>query len=418
VEASEAGTVGEEGELSDAEHDAQAAENVEILASYSDEDLLAALTAVLADRPSVLQDLINWAVPGRAYVSARLMLEQRAVGPIKFFNSQKGYGFIECPEVREAFGHDVYLHQAQIGPFEQGSEVSFAVLLSKDRKPQAFDLAPARKDMDVRSLWQTSAKGSGKGSDWMPLAVAAQRGGSSGQKGQRGHVKGKGGGGRKGPSLHDLAHRQECNGWRSGGQGKDYYSASSDNFHGGPSRNSDSHGHNSWGAADSQDSYSSRGGTRGDSDRSSWEGAGYAGKDSWDARGDAWSSSGAGGGWSSDHGGWRASHDARKSNGKSRDSSQGAEQVLDITNRRFEGVVKSFKAQSGFGFITCTELQGQYSNDVFVHHTQLYDFKEGDHVAFTVHLNKEGKPQAYDLSAKRPLGPHGEPPPPPKLPRM
>jgi len=64
----------------------------------------------------------------------------RFQGRIKSFNVQKGFGFIECPEAHQVYGRDVFLHKAQIGGFQIGSQVSFAVEMNKQTMPQARDL--------------------------------------------------------------------------------------------------------------------------------------------------------------------------------------------------------------------------------------------------------------------------------------
>eukprot|EP00409_Alexandrium_fundyense_P003644 CAMPEP_0185905930 /NCGR_PEP_ID=MMETSP0196C-20130402/5092_1 /TAXON_ID=2932 /ORGANISM="Alexandrium fundyense, Strain CCMP1719" /LENGTH=58 /DNA_ID=CAMNT_0028625567 /DNA_START=23 /DNA_END=195 /DNA_ORIENTATION=+ len=53
-----------------------------------------------------------------------------------------GFGFIDCPELHAVFGNDVFLHNKQLGEFGPGAMVTFAVCLSKDNKPQAYDLQP------------------------------------------------------------------------------------------------------------------------------------------------------------------------------------------------------------------------------------------------------------------------------------
>merc|ERR1719491_249938 len=64
----------------------------------------------------------------------------------------------------------------------------------------------------------------------------------------------------------------------------------------------------------------------------------------------------------------------------------------------FLGMIKSFNQNNGYGFIDCPELKATYSHDVFLHHQQLGDFKQGDEVKFTAYLNNAGKPQAKELS--------------------
>lgn len=139
--------------------DWQVAQNVELLNGHGDPELLATLKAVLKDRPSVVQELVDWAVPDRAYVSSRLLTDNRACGRIKTFSHSTGYGFIESQAVHDAFGNDVFLSHWQLQDFQVGDEVSFAILLGKDRKPQAYDLGAAQNGQDVRKDVQRAVKG-------------------------------------------------------------------------------------------------------------------------------------------------------------------------------------------------------------------------------------------------------------------
>merc|ERR1719297_393673 len=59
-------------------------------------------------------------------------------------------------------------------------------------------------------------------------------------------------------------------------------------------------------------------------------------------------------------------------------------------------MVKS--ASQKFGFITCPELQANYGADCFCLGQQLAAYGPGDVVQFTVGLNREGKPQAIDIT--------------------
>jgi len=80
-----------------------------------------------------------------------------------------------------------------------------------------------------------------------------------------------------------------------------------------------------------------------------------------------------------------------------------AEPVFGITDRRFEGIIRSFNDQEGYGFLKCDSFdkvwaeRGYSKNDVFVHRNQKGTFVQGDAVSFGVFLNFRGKPQATDL---------------------
>lgn len=64
-------------------------------------------------------------------------------GVIKSFSrGEKGYGFIDCPTLKEQGYNDVFLHREQLGPFDVGSEVSFTAFLNRKGQPQARDLRP------------------------------------------------------------------------------------------------------------------------------------------------------------------------------------------------------------------------------------------------------------------------------------
>merc|ERR1711862_731948 len=79
------------------------------------------------------------------------------------------------------------------------------------------------------------------------------------------------------------------------------------------------------------------------------------------------------------------------------------EQLLGITDRRFEGQIRMFLDDVGYGFIKSFEFEKQWDttkrpkNDVFIHRNQKGHFKIGDKVSFSVYLNFKGKPQGTDL---------------------
>uniref|UniRef100_A0A7S1RHU0 CSD domain-containing protein n=1 Tax=Alexandrium catenella TaxID=2925 RepID=A0A7S1RHU0_ALECA len=66
----------------------------------------------------------------------------------------------------------------------------------------------------------------------------------------------------------------------------------------------------------------------------------------------------------------------------------------------YVGVIKSYNAIKGFGFITCQELKNEgHSGDVYLHqkHAQNSPFNVGDTVSFTAYLHA-GRLQGRDLA--------------------
>merc|ERR1719150_744861 len=100
---------------------------------------------------------------------------------------------------------------------------------------------------------------------------------------------------------------------------------------------------------------------------------------------------GGGSDWS---GGWGDNGPAKRPKVLSADAKPDVQQVLG----QFQGVIKSFNPKNGFGFIRCEALQAQgYTNDVYLHHTQIGEFGPGSQVMFTAYLNKKGQPQSMEL---------------------
>jgi len=139
---------------------------VDTVDALDEDTALAIVTSILQSRPEIAPAVVTYAVPDLTYPPSKAMTERRSRGMIKALNPDKGFGFIECPEIKEVFGSDVFLHIKQAGNVEAGMQVSFAIMLNKDNRPQAYDVMP---DM----------KGDGKG--W-------------GGKGMMGGCGGKGGG--------------------------------------------------------------------------------------------------------------------------------------------------------------------------------------------------------------------------------
>merc|ERR1719350_1242247 len=62
------------------------------------------------------------------------------MGVIKSFNPNNGYGFIDCPDLKAIYFHDVFLHHQQLGEFSVGDTVQFTAYLDNSGKPQGKDL--------------------------------------------------------------------------------------------------------------------------------------------------------------------------------------------------------------------------------------------------------------------------------------
>mmetsp|Transcript_158929 Transcript_158929/g.289776 ORF Transcript_158929/g.289776 Transcript_158929/m.289776 type:complete len:586 (-) Transcript_158929:103-1860(-) len=110
------------------------------LNSLTVEEAANVISNALVARPELAVTVVDRACPELTYAPAKALTARRGVGRIKSFNSENGYGFIACSELRETFGSDVFLHRAQIGSFSVDQDVSFAVLLNREHKPQAYDL--------------------------------------------------------------------------------------------------------------------------------------------------------------------------------------------------------------------------------------------------------------------------------------
>jgi len=68
-------------------------------------------------------------------------------------------------------------------------------------------------------------------------------------------------------------------------------------------------------------------------------------------------------------------------------------------NQRFQGRIKSFNVEKGYGFIESAQSYEVYGRDVFLHKAHLGEKEVGAFVSFTVEMNKSGMPQGRDLGA-------------------
>merc|ERR1712194_325563 len=66
-------------------------------------------------------------------------------GTIKTFNEMKGFGFIECEDIKAKYEKDVWLHGCQMKGYRVGHTVKFTAYLTKKGDPQAKDLKSGLK---------------------------------------------------------------------------------------------------------------------------------------------------------------------------------------------------------------------------------------------------------------------------------
>lgn len=76
-----------------------------------------------------------------------------------------------------------------------------------------------------------------------------------------------------------------------------------------------------------------------------------------------------------------------------------------LLENRYQGHVKSFNEQKGWGFVTSDEAAASFGKDIFLssHQLQNTGIGVGDKISFVI-LSNKGKPQAFDL---QPLGKKG-----------
>jgi len=175
----------------DPQQDQQGEALYSTLIALDDQTVTHVISETLRRRPELAPGVVNSAVPDLTYAPADALAKRRASGVVKSFSPQ-GFGFISCPELKAVFGHDVYVHKHQIGMFSPGSEVNFAVLLSKDMKPQAFDLQPLSGGFWAGGAAGGGATAGGAGGYWMDPGYYSGAMGCSGY-GKGGYGWGKGG---------------------------------------------------------------------------------------------------------------------------------------------------------------------------------------------------------------------------------
>lgn len=307
------------------------------------------LITVLQTRPELAPALVGVACPEMTYPPSSILTAKRAHGKIKSFNETSGFGFIDCPDLKEHFGRDVFVHRKQMVGFSVGQPVNFAIVLNKDNHPQAFDICDHQEGSKGGKSQGKSLEGKGKpskGDD--PFGYGSGRGMDSGYG-----CMSKGG--------MDMSY-----GWHGkGGMDMSY----------------------GWGKGAMDMSY---------------------GKGKPCGKGAEWGGApqGKSGGQASPAARLKVPHlssgkpTLTKGKPRSEASSPDVKEVLGTMG----GIIKSFNEKSGYGFIQCEEVAAMGHKDVFLHHAQKNDFGVGDDVQFTAYVNAKGNVQAMDLEGSNSTG--------------
>jgi len=66
----------------------------------------------------------------------------------------------------------------------------------------------------------------------------------------------------------------------------------------------------------------------------------------------------------------------------------------------YEGTIKQFAEDKGWGFISCEETHQLYNKDIFIHRNELNGYvpSQGEVVQFSVKINNQGRPEATGLN--------------------
>jgi len=300
-------------------------------------------------------------------------------GKVKSFSEKTGYGFIDCPPVREEYGRDVYLPGSKAKGCYVGQEVFFKFDLNNDSMPVVAEIYPAVIELDDKG---------GKG---------AKGSKDSGGKGDKASSSTKGDGESKGYGLQ---------GGKAGSKGgKSPVGAAPAGGKGGGWGMPDAWG-DDWGGCWSMPMKGAKGckgwGESGKGWGDDWGGKGW-GDDCWVML-DPWGKGekgwgkmmmAAGKGWdqaaSWDGGGGGAGGVKRKWEG----AQEGRQKKIAAGKEVFVGEVVRYD-MCGRGFIESLDAMASYGKEVYVHQNTLAtsNANVGDEVRFSIHVNSKGEPQA------------------------
>ena len=87
--------------------------------------------------------------------------------------------------------------------------------------------------------------------------------------------------------------------------------------------------------------------------------------------------------------------------GRVEDMAREAEdKLLQVGEGPHRGIIKSFNAGKGFGFVVCGETERVFGCDIFLHKSEMQndDGAVGREIEFCVRLNDRGRPQAVNVT--------------------
>jgi len=346
----------------------------QILATLNDmdEDVVTKMIGeVLQNRPEVAPAVLEFAVPDLTYAPSRALTDRRCSGVLKAVDEDTGYASINCPEMQAVFGGDVLVHWQQIGlkmedgeevpRLDEGARISFAVTLTKESEPQAFDLLPLGGDIAPSGVPGMSPPD--MGSMMAAMGGGGMPGGMGG--GMPGGMGGAMPGGMDPPAVNPMSAMMAA----MGGGGM-------------PAMNPMSAMMAAMGGGGGMPLGMGMGngvpGGGGD------EPCRFFAKAGWCKFGEQchWAHIGT------------PNPNGGPGKGEGKDKGFDPNQLI---LGEYMGVIKSFNPEKGFGFIACDLLKDDHKGDVFLGSKHVGDFGVGSEVKFTAYLY-QGRLQCKDLS--------------------
>ncbi|CAK9044912.1 unnamed protein product, partial [Durusdinium trenchii] len=324
-----------------------------------DQEAFNQIVSELEARPHLAFPLAQWMIPNFTFAPSAAVTGNgsiRFVGNIHHQNSQKGYSFIRSKGATEQFGMDVFLHSAQRGSFQLNDQVCFAVLLNKDGKPQAFDLTkPTEADLKRWSNDSAPDTPSGPVEAWVPAGEVWT------------------------PKASWNAQEQAA---ASGAENR--YTGTISDF---------KPGLYGFIKCDTVTftAITNKNGQPQAIDLKSAKGHVVPARRPMQTRYVPAVPKAAG-----------AEHKtASREIGARKRLQQDLTPVQDsdLVGSRHWGTITAWRPGGMYGFLKCEKIFAAFGKDCWVHHQQIAGFREGDWVSFTLILNKDGNPQAVDLSS-------------------